>query len=333
MASLQQIQSRRKAVKNVGQITKAMEVVATTKMRKSQEVALNSRPYAYKILELLDRMTQFAPIETVYTAVRPLRKTLVVIMTSDRGLIGSFNSQVFKAVDTFFENDMISAIRPLSNHAYLVITIGKKATAYATKRGLDIIQSYQGFGDFVDPSEVQSLTDLLTSGFVKGDYDKVIIIAMNFKSTLKQEVISRQLLPIDIKKIRETINEIVPHTGKYSQTIADSAETKHLYESDSEKSLYPTSYNLQPDPETYIFEPSPKEAIELLMPHLVKMELYHLVLEANASEHSARRVAMKNASDNAKELSSDLTLEFNKVRKAGITKAIIEITSTQNALG
>lgn len=314
MASLQQIQSRRKAVKNVGQITKAMEVVATTKMRKSQEVALSSRPYAYKIMELLDRMTRHAPIQTPFTEHRAVKKTLVVIMTSDRGLIGSFNSQVFKFGDRFFAND---EYKDKKGHQYNVVTIGKKATAYATKKGLNIVESFQGFADYVSPDEVNPLIELINQGYLEGKWDRVMTISMLFRSTLKQEVLERQILPIDVDRVRQTIKDIVPETGLHSDEKGD--DTVHV--------------NQDKESDLYIFEPTPTQAINALMPHLVKMELYHLVLEANASEHSARRVAMKSASDNASELSTTLTLAFNKARKANITKAIIEITSTQEALG
>ncbi|MFH1769253.1 MAG: ATP synthase F1 subunit gamma [Parcubacteria group bacterium] len=312
MASLQQIQSRRKAVKNVGQITKAMEVVATTKMRRSQEVALRSRPYAYKVLELLDRISHYAPLVTPLTQKREIKRTLVVIMTSDRGLIGSFNSQMFKHADSFFEKDEYA---DKSEHEYDVVTVGKKATNYAKKKGFNIVESFQDFGDHVASSEIQPLTDILTQGYEKGTYDRVITISMHFRSTLKQEVIERQMLPVDFEKIRQTVEEIIPESGKHAGEESGRVEVKEVE-----------------DEEKYIFEPTPQEALKLLIPHLVTMQLYHLVLEANASEHSARRVAMKTASDNAVELSDTLTLQYNKARQAGITNEIIEITSTQNAL-
>ena len=290
MASLQQIQSRRKAVKNVGQITKAMEVVAATKMRKSQDTALRSRPYAYKALELLDRMLMHAPLQSHLVKGREIKKTLVVIMTSDRGLIGSFNTQVLREADKVVTKDN------------LVITIGRKATIYANKRKLAIVQSYEGFGEYILPSEVAPLTDFIVEGYREEKWDQVVALSTHFRTTLKQDVIRRELLPLDLERVREIANTIVPD-----------------FKTSMDKNV------------EYIFEPSPGEVLDALLPHLVRMEMYDVVLEANASEHSARRVAMKTASDNAVDLSGALTLEFNKVRQANITREIIEITSAQSA--
>ena len=332
MASLQQIKLRLKAVKNVGQITKAMEVVATTKMRRSQEVALGSRPYAHKILELLNRLAEHAPLKTPLTETRDVHTTMVVLMTSDRGLIGSFNAQAFRFADGFFSED---EYKDAKEHAYKVITIGKKAMLYAQKKGLNIVKSFHGFGDYVAPSEVDDVTSLLTEGFLEKEWDRVITISTHFRTTLKQEVLQREVLPVSVKKVREALDAIIPEYGRFAEL---SGRTAQLLSGETAKSADglrpvrpgPMAYGEPSD--LYIFEPGPEEALEAIIPHLVKMQLYHLVLEANASEHSARRVAMKTASDNASELSGSLTLEYNKARQASITKEIIEITSTQNAL-
>ena len=301
MASLQQIQSRRKAVKNVGQITKAMEVVAATKMRKSQDTALRSRPYADKALELLDRMLMHAPLQSDLVKGRAVKKTLVVIMTSDRGLIGSFNTQVLREADKVVTQDN------------LVITIGRKATIYATKRKLEIVQSYEGFGEYILPEEVAPLTDFIVAGYREEKWDQIVVLSTHFRTTLKQDVIKRDILPLALDRVRETVKDIIPEHGRYADVKVGKIEVQ-----DEEK-------------DTYIFEPSPGEVLDALLPHLVRMEMYDVVLEANASEHSARRVAMKTASDNAVDLSGSLTLEFNKVRQANITREIIEITSAQSA--
>src|SRR3989344_7105060 len=281
MASLQQIQSRRKAVKNVGQITKAMEVVAATKMRKSQEKALQSRPYAQKVFELLDRMLEFAPVTSDLAKPNGAEGTLVVIMTSDRGLIGAFNTQVLREAEKFTNAT--------------IVTIGRKATSYALKRGLNVAKSFEGFGEFALPGEVDPLTDFLVQGFLEKKWGNVVMIYTHFQSTLKQVVKVEKLLPIEMNN--------------------EELRTKK-----------------QKDDDPYIIEPNPEEAINALMPHLLRMKIYDFVLEANASEHSARMVAMQTASDNAAELTEDLTLEYNKARQAAITREIIEITSTQNAL-
>ena len=308
MESLQKTKSRIKAVKNIGQITKAMEVVAATKMRKSQEVALRSRPYSFKALQLLSVLAKHAPIKTELMIPRPIKTTLLIIVTSDRGLAGSFNSQVFRLADKFLE-----AYKNDPSEKLKVIAVGKKAISYANKKKLNIVESFSGFGDFIEPNKTSLLADKLIAGFLSKNWDRVITISTHFRSTLKQEVLIRQVLPIDLKKVEETISEIIPESGRFSKI---------------NNSLFAT----QNSSLEYIFEPSPKELIADLIDHLVRMQVYHLVLEANASEHSARMVAMKTASDNAKDLSGKLNLEYNKARQAGITKELIEITSAVNTL-
>ena len=309
MESLQTIKSRSRAVKNIGQITKAMEVVAATKMRKSQQMALNSRPYAFKALQLLSVLGKFSPIKTDLMRKRKITKTLLVVVTSDRGLAGSFNSQVLRLADS-----LLKSYTKTENDNLSVIAVGKKAISYANKKKLNLVSEFSGFGDFVLPNETNPLSDILIKGYLNKDWDRVMTISTHFRSTLKQEVLIRQILPVDLEKIEATISEIVPEQGRFSE-IRNSLTTNYV--------LHTTDY---------IFEPSPRDLIESLVDHLVRMEMYHLILEANASEHSARMVAMKTASDNAKELFGKLSLEYNKARQAGITKELIEITSAVNTL-
>lgn len=309
MESLQKTKSRIKAVKNIGQITKAMEVVAATKMRKSQQVALNSRPYAFKALQLLALLGKYGEVRAELMEKRSVKNTLLVIVTSDRGLAGSFNSQVLRLTDTF-----LKSYQDTGNNGLRVVAVGKKAISYVEKKKLNIADRYSGFGDFIEPEETVHLSDKIISGYVAGDWDRVITISTHFRSTLKQEVLMRQVLPVDLEKIKQTINEIIPEHGRYSELKKSIASDGTLQSTD------------------YIFEPSPRELISGLIDHLVRMQVYHLVLEANASEHSARMVAMKTASDNAKELSGKLNLDYNKARQAGITKELIEITSAVNTL-
>lgn len=303
MESLQNIKSRLRAVKNIGQIAKAMEMVAAVKMRKSQETALRTRPYALKALELLEKLARFTELETTLTKERPVKTKLMVVIASDRGLAGAFNTQVFRAAELLLpENNLFAAV-------------GKKAEKFILKKGLPLVGSFHGFGDFVAPSEVQPLARFIISGFEKGEWDSVTTVSMHFRTALKQEPLSRQILPVDFEKIRETVREIAPEYGKYAELAIGNQEL-----------------GIEDKKIEYLFEPSAKEALEFLVPHLVEMQIYHLVLEANASEHSARRAAMKAASDNAKELFETFTLKYNKARQAAITKEVLEIAATQSAL-
>ena len=295
MQSLQYIKLRLRAVKNIGQIAKAMEVVAATKMRKSQQIALATRPYAFKALELLEKMRRFAPLEVLpLTGFAPFKKTLVVIIASDRGLAGAFNTQVFRYAEKFIEENCVFA------------TVGKKAEKFIIKKKLPLVGKFYGFGDFVAPKEVEPLTKFIIGGFKKGEWDRAITISMHFRTVLKQEPLVQQILPVDFEKIRETVKAIVPEYGRYAELTQETINNKQETNID------------------YLFEPSAKKALEVLIPHLVEMQIYHLVLEANASEHSARRVAMKNASENSEELFENFTLQYNKARQSSITNEMAE---------
>lgn len=304
MESLQGLKTRLRAVKNVGTITKAMEVVSATKMRKSQEVALRTRPYAIEALDMLRKVARHVAIQTIFTTPREIKKTLLVVMASDRGLTGAFNTQVIRKMEQFFAG----AQEPVA-----ILAVGKKIERYATTRNLELIGAFSGFGDFIAYEEVGSLADVILRGFEGGQWDRVVTISTHFRTTLKQEVLVREILPTNSQNIEETIKELVPERGRY-------ADFGGIHVAAPDKDV------------DYILEPSAEAIVQELMPYLVRMQVYHLVLEANASEHSARRVAMKTASDNAKDLSGKLTLSYNKVRQAAITKEIIEITGTQNAL-
>jgi len=307
MESLQTTKTRLKAVKNVGQITKAMEVVAATKMRRAQEAALNTRPYAYEALKLLARVIGSSDLSIPLSADRSIKKTLVMVLASDKGLAGSFNGQIYKMADQFLAKDEKSSDE---KHEYLLVSVGKKALNYASKKSYRLVGSFDNNLDITDPGEVGDIAELLVGGFLRGEWDRVVTISTHFRTALKQEPLVRQILPISIDKIKETIKEIVPEHGRYSEEKIE------------------INGNGKKEEIEYIFEPSPLAVLEALMPHLVGMQIYHLFLEAKASEHSARRVAMKTASDNAIELGDDLTMQYNRARQMGITRELAEITTT-----
>ncbi|MEK7576396.1 MAG: ATP synthase F1 subunit gamma [Patescibacteria group bacterium] len=302
MESIQNIKSRLGAVKNVGKITKAMEVVSATKMRKAQEIALRSRPYALRALELLRDLTEHAPVTNSLMQEREVRNTLVILVASDRGLAGSFNAQIFRVAESLLNEPHTS-----------VIALGKKALSFAQKKNIPIIESHIGFGDFIDFSETEPVADRIIKGFREGLWNRVLTVSTHFRTTLKQETLVRQILPTDYKKIKETVDELTPEHGRFS----------------AKKNGITNRVQSSVD---YIYEPSIEVVLDELVPYLLSLQLYHVMLEANASEHSARMVAMKTASDNAEDLSRSLVLLANKARQASITKEMIEIISTQNAL-
>ncbi|MCX6712931.1 MAG: F0F1 ATP synthase subunit gamma, partial [Candidatus Vogelbacteria bacterium] len=191
---------------------------------------------------------------------------------------------------------------------------------YAGKKPYQNRRSFDNTLDITDPSEVSEVGSFMVDGFLCGEWDRVITISTHFRTALKQEPLIRQILPLSVEKIQQTIREIVPEHGRYANE-----KTEPNGKRDEETRLRRELWRGAVD---YIFEPSPREVLEALMPHLVTMQIYHLFLEAKASEHSARRVAMKTASDNASELSDDLTLAYNRARQMGITRELAEITTT-----
>lgn len=308
MQSLQTIKRRLRGVKSIGQITKAMELVAATKMRRSQEVALASRPYAYAALEFLANLSRITPdFVPPLLEKRPVEKTAVVLVASDKGLTGSFNSAVFRAFERLPELTRHS----VSSH---YIAVGQKAVSYLGRRMGRVEQSFVKFGDHTKVEDVRPLADYLISGYLEKTWDRVLIIYTNFRSALRQDVVMRELFPVTFESLKKTAEEIIPREGKYAEKYG-----AQLFSESSARN-------------EYLVEPSPEKVLSSLVPHLVRMQVYHIILEANASEHAARRMAMKNASDNASEIADTLTLEYNKSRQAGITRELTEITAGAEAL-
>ena len=310
MESLQNIKRRLKSVNNINQITKAMELVAATKMRRSQEIALASRPYAFAALDFLANLSRLSDIRMPpLLEKRDVTKTAYVVVTSDKGLAGSFNSAVIREFEKFVRTNGVD----LKNADDSFVAVGQKANAYLHKRAHAVAEHFLRVGDYTTVEEVRPIADVLTKGYLKQRWDRVLVFSTHFKSALRQFVLVQQLFPVNFESLRKTAQEIVPERGKF----AESRE-------------HPTP-NTQ-HPTDYLIEPSPQAVLEQLVEHLVVMQIYHLILEANASEHAARRAAMKNASDNAGELASELTILYNKSRQAGITKELTEITAGAESL-
>lgn len=311
MESVQNIKKRIRGIKNINQITKAMELVAATKMRRSQEIALASRPYALAALDLLGNLSRLIPekkIELPELLVRrEIKKTAVVLIASDKGLAGAFNANVIRA---FEKEDWLK--KP---DTYFV-AIGQKAAAYLERRTNKLEKKFIRVGDYDSLEEVKPIADFLISNYLNRRWDQVLIFSTHFRTALKQDVLLRQILPVEIESLKRTAEEIIPEHGKFSELVR---EKRISYFSDNRNT-------------EYLLEPSPREILSALAEHLVIMQVYHIILEANASEHAARRMAMKNASENAESLAGELTLEYNKSRQAAITKEILEIVAGAESL-
>lgn len=312
MESLQNIKRHLKGVQNIRQITKAMELVAANKMRRSQEIALASRAYGFAALELLGTLSKLDEVELpALLTKRPVKRRAIVVVTSDKGLAGAFNSAVLREYERFMEESGIDPQDP----AVDFIAVGQKAVNYLERRVRGLVGKFVKFGDYTTLDEIDPLSSQLVEGFLSGKWDEVTMISTHFRTALRQEVLTRVLLPVDPARVKATLEEIVPETGRFSENFRPSVKNGR---NDATAK--------------YVIEPEPRTVLELLAPHLVRTEIYQVVLEANASEWAARRFAMKSASDNAKELSEELTLQFNKSRQADITRQIIEVAAGAEAL-
>ena len=309
MESPQNLKKRLKSVHNINQITKAMELVSATKMRKSQQIALDSRPYAFSALELLANVSVLENLDKweipLFLVRKEIKKVLFVLVASDKGLAGAFNSSVFKKFAAHFEK--WASLAPEGREEHLFLAVGEKANAYLAKRNFNIVKKFVQAGDFTTPEQVQPVTNFIINGYLEKKWDRVIVISTHFRSALKQEPHVRRILPIDFDHLADTIKQIIPERGKFADLIKEQ------------------NINFVPDKskmKEYLIEPSPEKVLEKLAEHLFFMQMYHLILEANASEHSARRMAMKTASDNAQDLGEGLNLQYNKSRQAKITTEI-----------
>ncbi|HEY5814545.1 MAG TPA: ATP synthase F1 subunit gamma [Terrimicrobiaceae bacterium] len=291
MSSLRDIRRRIKSVKNTAQITKAMQMVAASKMRKAQEAALNGRPYAILLnrvlVSLRNRMDQslHALLEK-----RDVKNELVVLLSTDKGLCGALNTNLFREATVF------------DKQRTKFISVGRKGTQFLARTKRDMIADFP-LKDQPTFLETKAISKFFIERFLSGDVDKVTVLFPRFVNTLTQKPTALTLLPItSLEESGLTVPAESP--APIPQPAGD-----------------------------IIFEPNPEQILEHIVPYYVHFELYQMLLGTRASEHSARMVAMKSATDNAKDIVKDLTLEYNKARQAAITKELLEISTAQLALG
>ena len=304
MISAREIKVKIRSINNTKQITKAMEMVSASKMRKSQQVALNSRPYCEKALEMLGELSAHTDARLHPLLKKAEGKTALLVITSDKGLCGGLNSNVLK-----------KAYKLAKEKEADVIVVGKRARDFFSRRNFNIAAEFFGIGDTVKTEEVSPIAEFLINNYGQGKYGSISAVYTNFLSTLKQEAVVRQVLPVSIEGVKEIVSGIVPERGRF----AGAGILKQKEE------VYPYSYE-------YIYEPSPQVVLDRLLKELLHVQVYHMILESNASEHSARMMAMKNATESAQKLIDELTLTFNNVRQAAITRELSEITAGAEAL-
>jgi F-type H+-transporting ATPase subunit gamma len=295
MPSLKDIRGRIGSVRNIAQITRAMEMVAASRMKRAQDSILAARPYADELEDALRRVAGAETLTDVnpLLARRPVRRVALILITTDRGLVGSLNANTIRAVLRWVTEraSRNGDNRPIEIEA---ISVGRKGRDALRRASVPIAAHFAQLGDRPSFGDVTPIARLVTEDFLAEKYDEIDIAYSAFVSTLTQRPQIVTLLPVDR-----------PEMGEEHQRTNDE----------------------------YLFEPSPEAVLRRLLPHYVAIGIYRAVLENNASEQSAQMIAMRSATDNANELIGDLTLVYNKTRQATITREMIEIASGAEALG
>ncbi|MDZ4717967.1 MAG: F0F1 ATP synthase subunit gamma [Roseiflexaceae bacterium] len=287
MPSTREIRRRIRSVKNLSQITRAMEMVSASKMRRAQRNVLATRPYSDRMLDLMGELTAriVGPRTGTLLEVRqPIRAVGIVVITPDRGLAGSLVSNVLRRTGRFILEQREQ------DRGVKVLTIGKKGRDFLVRNGQALTAEVTKLGDYPSLADTLGIATNLINGFLDGSYDEAYVVYSQFVNTLTQRPVVKRLIPVD------------PPT--------EPAEKMNDYN----------------------YEPDQQDVLRELLPRFVEVQLYQAVLESIASEHSARMVAMRNATDNAKELGRELTLTYNKTRQSNITKEVTEIASGAAAL-
>lgn len=296
--ALKDIKAKIGATKRMHTVTRAMEAVSAVKMRKTQSSALAGRPYARAALSILARLSGSGDVlRHPLAKTREVKKSALLVITSDKGLAGALNSGVLKA-----------AAASAAGKEVVVYAYGKKGYEFFSRRGYKVARYEENKRDDVPVAVMEELAAELARGFMAGEFDEVVAVYSNFKSTFEQAPIARVLLPLSVEGVRELVKDIPPTKGKWSTDV--------VIES----------------PAAYEVESAGDDILSVLVPRLVAVSLYHMLLESKASEHSARMVAMKSASDKSKEVARELTRVYNKVRQAAITREVSEIVGGREAL-
>ncbi len=288
------IKNRIKSVGNARNITKAMELVAAAKIKRAVNNLMSSRTYAQHARELLANLAKERNLKHPLLSTPKSKKELLIIIASNRGLCGSYNTNVIKASVEYIKANKGTEID--------VIAIGKKAEDIFPQTKNKVIASFLKLPDDLYTDDILPISKMAIEEFTKQNYRKISIAFTNFISSLKYDAKVSSLLPITKENLAEILTEEI-----------SSAELKKAQA-------------------TTLFEPDEEKVLDMVLPRLTEVRIYQAILEANASEHSARMIAMKNATDNAKEIVEELTLYYNQARQAGITQEIAEISGAIEAL-
>ena len=308
--STKEINRRRHSISNTQKVTKAMEMVSAVKMRKSQITAIAARPYAYHCITMLERLAHLhkedeEPVsevmkKNIFFKQRKTNTTLLVLIAPDKGLVGGLNTALFSHAHKEIEN-----LQSLGR-SIRAVAVGTKAEQFLQNADIPILETFSNISSYETPQQIQPITQSIIENYKNGIIKDVAVVYTEFFSALKQKPSTRHILPITIEQIERVVESARPVEGRFSQE-----KTEPIKEGES--------------PE-YLFDPDIETLLREIAPFLVSVLTYHIILDANASEHSARMLAMRNASINAEQILKELTLSYNKARQNAITQEIAEVS-------
>jgi F-type H+-transporting ATPase subunit gamma len=293
MASAREMRLRIRSVKNIAQVTRALEAVSASKVRKAVDQVEATRPYANKAWQVLRHVAEQPGRDALHpllTEREGVKKTLVILLSSDRGLAGAYNTNVIRF-------NMLEFDEYPSEVEY--ITVGRKGRDLMMRRGGNVVAEFSNLPAAPAFADVSAIGRLAVEKFLNGDVDEVYLVYTDYVSMARQEPVKKKLLPLEVEDGDELVQD-------YGQSSGASA--------------------------AYIYEPDAEEILNEIIPRFTALQVYQAILESLASEHAARMVAMRNATDNAHELVGALQLEYNKVRQQGITGDILDIAGGAEAL-
>ncbi len=300
MASTREIRRRIRSAKNISQITRAMEMVAASRMKRATQMVVAGRPYSQKLVEVIQNLsrrinsTEGEELSPLLVS-RPVKQVTAIVLTADKGLAGALNTNVLRRTTRFILEEAGAPVN--------IVAIGRKGRDFMLRYGRPLIADFTNIGDRPTLADIRPIARVATDEFISGRTDAVYLVYSDFINTLLQRPHVYQLLPIDV-------NLMGGAGDQPGENVAVEGGAEAEYE----------------------YEPGTREVLGQLLPRYVEVRIYQALLEHLASEHSSRMVAMRNATENAKEMISDLTLSYNKLRQANITSEIIEVSSGAQAL-
>ncbi len=298
MPTLREVKNRIRSVRNIAQITRALEAVSASRVRRAQARVLASRIYAEKAWEILVNVqaaSKNLPLHPLLTEREEINRVMVVVITSDRGLAGAYNTNILRVAQRFETR----LGKPVD-----YVTVGRKGRDSLARLGANIVASFTDMSAEPKVSDITPIARIAMDAYLDGAVDEVLIAYTDFINMLAQRPAVLGWLPLTTHTVAQQV------AAEYVKDVADVTDGAQNYE----------------------YEPSATAVVDEIVPRFTELQLYQALLEAQASEHAARMAAMKNATDNATQLTADLTLQYNKARQAEITAEILDIVGGANAL-